>query len=572
MEMLSASGPRIVGGGGGGIGAKEGDNNLSSLLGDNLQLSSTINPPVYYVAVKEVIKSVSVKRCKILLASESATDKTLEERDNEISNTKTSPVFKDESMFLTFNQTRNSDTTTKDLIIIGCLNSVLVHDNSNKNNFISINTSSPINSITNDLMNRLEHFPDQLTICGGSQKIYALKFEYGLVGNNLNVEISSERSTGDTVTCLVQGKSDCQDLVITGSIERKIRIYQLDSYDQNIQPCCLTLEETGQVNCLCPILTQLSDRHQKRQDNMNIQDSSRGLRYLPPVNEQNLSFSREIGEQMSYFSYGIESASIGVYRLLGQTKMISNNEKQVLSAERLWRQKCKYSPSHMLMYDINGDGYDELIIGYKNGRIEARSPFTGQLLSSSKCFTKSDRLSGLTVIDYYLDGKTTVLLACSTNGSVVGFKPRIVRPRIPLKGYSLPTRQNFDASHDEEWVNSLSVNGETTILETIEDGEDLNNSNRVFMKEEIANLHIETSSDQTKINICETKQSFDLLQKVNVLQMEQMDLERRACRIYHTNMHRSSKFSPSDVNIDHKWDFASEAVSLEPFESNIFFL
>lgn len=418
-------------------------------------------------------------------------------------------------------------------------------------------------------MNLLEHFPDQLTICGGSQKIYALKFEYGLVGNNLNVEISSERSTGDTVTCLVQGKLDCQDLVVTGSIEHKIRIYQLDSYDQNIQPCSLALEETGQVNCLCPILTRLSDKHQQRQDDLNVQDSSHGLRYLPSVNERNLSSSREIGEQMSYFSYGIESASIGVYRLLSQTKMISNNEKQVISAERLWRQKCKHSPLHMLMYDINGDGYDELIVGYKSGRIEARSPFTGQLLSSSKCFTKSDRLSGLTVIDYYLDGKTTVLLACSTNGSVVGFKPRVVRPRIPLKGYSLPKRQNFGAFLDEDWINSLSVNGE--ILKTIEDGEDCNNS-RVCMKEETANLHIETSGDQTKINICETKQSFDLLQKVNVLQMEQMDLERRACRIYHTNMHQSSKFFPSDVNIDHKWDFDSEAVSLDAFESNVFFL
>lgn len=545
--------------------ADEGDDNLSSLLGNTLQPSQITKPPVCYIAVKEVIRSVSVKRCKVLFTPESITNNTLEGLDNEGVGTKTSLEFTGGNMFLSYNQTRNSNTATRDLIIIGCSNSVLVYDNSNKNNLININTLSSVNSITNDSIISTENFPYQLTICGGSQKIYALKLEYGLSGDNLNVEISSERSTGDTVNCLIQGKLSGQDLVITGSVERKIRIYQLDSFDQNIQPCSLTLEETGQINCLCPIPTQSTGKQQ------DVENSSHESRYLPSVNEQNFSFTKQTDEQMNYFSYGIESASIGVYRLICQTKIISNVQRQNISTERLWRQKCKYSPICMLMYDINGDGYDELIIGFKNGRIEARSPFTGQLLCTTRCFTRSDRLSGLAVIDYYLDGKANVLLACSTNGLVVGFKPSVVRPRMPLIGYGLPTKQNFDDSRDEDWLNSMSVNNETTILKTIEDGEDCG-SNQVFMKEETANLHIGSRNDQTKINICETKQSFDLLQKVNVLQMEQMDLERRVCRIYHMSMHQSSKFFPSDVNIDHKWDFDLEEVSLRAFKSESLFL
>lgn len=504
-----------------------------------------------------------------MFTPENITSKPLEERQDEASKTKIQSEFTDESMLLSYNQNlqpKNSDPTTKDFILIGCSNSVLAYDNSNMNNLININTSSSINSITNDSIIRAGNSLDRLSICGGSQKIYALKLEYGHVGNNLNVEVSSERSTGDTVTCLIQGKLNCQDLVITGSVENRIRVYKLDSFDQNIQPCCLTLDETGQINCLCPILTQSTEKQR------DVQNLSHEPRYLPSVAEHNFSSSKEIGEQMSYFSYGIESSSIGVYRLIGQTKIVSNIKKQTISAERLWRQKCKYTPICMLMYDINGDGYDELIIGFKNGRIEARSPFTGQLLGTTRCFTRSDRLSGLAVIDYYLDGKAIVLLACSTNGLVVGFKPRVSRPRIPLRGYDMPTRQNYENSRDEDWLDSISVNSEATILKTIEDEED-RCSNQVFMKkEETANLHIRSQSDKTKINICETKQSFDLLQKVNLLQLEQMNLERRACRIYHTSMHQSSKFFPSDVNIDHKWDFDSEAVSLKASKSNILFL
>lgn len=517
---------------------------------DEPQRSTSTKSQPYYISVNDVIRTVAVTS----IASNHSTDNLNAE-------------------------IRIKPLDSRDLLLIGCANSVLIYDSLSQNNVISVRTATPINAFSNDRV----QVTNPSIVCGGPQKVYALRFDCWFQdGRSISAEVSSERSTRDTITCLTSGSFDGLELVLTGSTEQKLRAYQLDSFDHNIQACKLTIEEGGPISCICAVNT-------KQQQESTSEPPALPKTNLPPVatkldpltNTSSPDKVKASDEQMSHFAFGTENGTIGVHRLffVAQTdSVVSPRGESKLSAERLWRQKCKQTPMTMLLYDINGDGLDELVVGFVSGRLEARSPFTGQLLATTRCFKSSDKLTSLTVIDYHNDG-SLMLLACSTGGSMVGFKPRSSRPRVALQGYSLPDQQKKSRDQADGVFASLgqipgcvATATSSSSMRTIdEDDSSGQASGDVSMKHGV-DLHIESSQLNELVveadlgnrpSKSDARQSHDLLLKVNALLVEQMELEKKACHAYYTNVYQASKFrSTADVSIGHRWDFDVIEVSL----------
>lgn len=570
---------------------KQNEGSEFSLLSPFVSSPDSHQPPVHIISVKDVIRTISVKsfttRVPILNCDQQPPNSKIAD-DGEI--TPSTSVGKLMPML---------PKHIKDLLLIGCTHSILIYDTMSQTNLLNINTSAVTNVISMDyssLATTGAPFQQQLpVICGGQQKIYAFKLDFHPDNNNFNLdaEISSERSTSDTISCLIQGQFNRQDLVITGSVERKLRIYFLDLFDYNIQACKLTIEEGSQINCLFPIYTDCTTTQNISQNESQV---SRQDSLLPPVNQTNDQLAgAQASEQMNYFAYGLENGIIGVYRLLMSVDSTIDNSLAsaatttgVIATERLWRHRSKQVPLTIMMYDIDGDGQDELLIGFKNSRLEARSPFTGQLLATTRCFKSSDRLVGLVTMSLeepssgqqIANNSNGSLVACSTYGSLVGFKPPFQRSRRPLRGFSVPSSslarsknsRQLDSQPSDDWTTSLAAAHASLLADTMEGTTDLGsmiNETTTTLRDESMvardNLHIELNSDNTRPSKCDAKQSSELLQRVSVLQNEQMELERKACQVYHATMHQTQASldlnGPTSANISHCWDFDYATVS-----------
>lgn len=81
-----------------------------------------------------------------------------------------------------------------------------------------------------------------------------------------------------------------------------------------------------------------------------------------------------------------------------------------LSMRRLFQSKNQ--PMCIVAFDIDGDGKPELITGWSNGKVDARSIRTGEVLCKDS-FGHS--IAGIVVADYCLDG-TDQLIVCSVDG------------------------------------------------------------------------------------------------------------------------------------------------------------
>lgn len=63
-------------------------------------------------------------------------------------------------------------------------------------------------------------------------------------------------------------------------------------------------------------------------------------------------------------------------------------------------------------YDLNNDGVPELITGWSNGKIDARSDRSGEVVYKD---TLDSAVAGIVCSDYKLDGNQQ-LLCCSVEG------------------------------------------------------------------------------------------------------------------------------------------------------------
>nr|CCA20224.1 bardetBiedl syndrome 2 protein putative [Albugo laibachii Nc14] len=101
------------------------------------------------------------------------------------------------------------------------------------------------------------------------------------------------------------------------------------------------------------------------------------------------------------FGYALQNGTVGVYR----------------GKNRAWRVKSNKVPTSLHSFDVNGDGEPELIIGWGNGKIEARKVANGELVHK---YSLSASIAGIVSGDYQMDG-TKQLICFVSDGGVHGY-------------------------------------------------------------------------------------------------------------------------------------------------------
>jgi len=104
------------------------------------------------------------------------------------------------------------------------------------------------------------------------------------------------------------------------------------------------------------------------------------------------------------FGYGLANGTVGVYDKPGA---------------RRWRVKSKHQVSAITGFDLDGDGYPELVSGWMNGKFEVRSDRTGEVVFKDNLGAP---ISAILQADYRCDGHVEVLV-CSADGEVRGYLP-----------------------------------------------------------------------------------------------------------------------------------------------------
>ncbi|KPI88725.1 hypothetical protein ABL78_2185 [Leptomonas seymouri] len=108
------------------------------------------------------------------------------------------------------------------------------------------------------------------------------------------------------------------------------------------------------------------------------------------------------------FAYLLENGTVGVYE----------------RGERLWRVKGKSAPVSAVFCDVDGDGVEELVVGWRSGRVEVRTDRGGGLEKGGAVLfrdTYSTAVAAVLAEDYRQDG-TPLPLICTVDGTVRGLK------------------------------------------------------------------------------------------------------------------------------------------------------
>uniref|UniRef100_A0A8C6SIR0 BBSome complex member BBS2 n=1 Tax=Neogobius melanostomus TaxID=47308 RepID=A0A8C6SIR0_9GOBI len=138
----------------------------------------------------------------------------------------------------------------------------------------------------------------------------------------------------------------------------------------------------------------------------------------------------------SRFGYALANGTVGVYD----------------RSSRYWRIKSKNHAMSIHAFDLNADGVVELITGWSNGKIDARSDRTGEVIFNKDNFTSS--VAGVVEGDYRLDGQKQ-LICTSTEGEVRGYLPASKE----LKGNLM------DSSAEQDHIRELSQRKQNLLLE-----------------------------------------------------------------------------------------------------------
>ncbi|XP_078067235.1 BBSome complex member BBS2 isoform X1 [Mustelus asterias] len=135
------------------------------------------------------------------------------------------------------------------------------------------------------------------------------------------------------------------------------------------------------------------------------------------------------------FGYALANGTVGVYD----------------RATRYWRIKSKNHAMSIHAFDLNSDGVCELITGWSNGKIDARSDRTGEVIFKDN-FTNS--VAGIVEEDYRMDGQTQ-LICCSIEGEVRGYLPA----SREMKGNLM------DTNAEQDLIRELSQRKQNLLLE-----------------------------------------------------------------------------------------------------------
>uniref|UniRef100_A0A4W4H8M2 Bardet-Biedl syndrome 2 protein homolog n=1 Tax=Electrophorus electricus TaxID=8005 RepID=A0A4W4H8M2_ELEEL len=137
----------------------------------------------------------------------------------------------------------------------------------------------------------------------------------------------------------------------------------------------------------------------------------------------------------SRFGYALANGTVGVYD----------------HTARYWRIKSKNHAMSIHAFDLNDDGVVELITGWSNGKIDARSDRTGEVIFKDNF---SSSVAGLVEGDYRMDGHVQ-LICTSVEGEVRGYLPA----SKDLKGNLM------DVSVEQDLVRELSQRKHNLLLE-----------------------------------------------------------------------------------------------------------
>ncbi|TRY66623.1 hypothetical protein DNTS_034060 [Danionella cerebrum] len=137
----------------------------------------------------------------------------------------------------------------------------------------------------------------------------------------------------------------------------------------------------------------------------------------------------------SRFGYALANGTVGVYD----------------RTARYWRIKSKNHAMSIHAFDLNADGVVELITGWSNGKIDARSDRTGEVIFKDNF---SSSVAGIVEGDYRMDGQVQ-LICTSVEGEVRGYLPA----SREMKGNLM------DASVEQDLIRELSQRKQNLMLE-----------------------------------------------------------------------------------------------------------
>ncbi|DBA02908.1 TPA: hypothetical protein N0F65_005935 [Lagenidium giganteum] len=101
------------------------------------------------------------------------------------------------------------------------------------------------------------------------------------------------------------------------------------------------------------------------------------------------------------FGYALANGTVGVYK----------------GKHRAWRVKSKNTPVAVHSFDIDGDGEKEIVIGWNNGKFEARKIANGEVVHKDMFGAP---VAAIVSADYRMDGNEEVI-CCSTEGEIRGY-------------------------------------------------------------------------------------------------------------------------------------------------------
>ncbi|XP_067575936.1 Bardet-Biedl syndrome 2 protein isoform X4 [Pseudorca crassidens] len=137
----------------------------------------------------------------------------------------------------------------------------------------------------------------------------------------------------------------------------------------------------------------------------------------------------------SRFGYALSNGTVGVYD----------------KTARYWRIKSKNHAMSIHAFDLNSDGVCELITGWSNGKVDARSDRTGEVIFKDNF---SSAVAGVVEGDYRMDGHIQ-LICCSVDGEIRGYLPDTAEMRGNL----------MDTSVEQDLIRELSQKKQNLLLE-----------------------------------------------------------------------------------------------------------
>uniref|UniRef100_A0A3Q2DAX2 Bardet-Biedl syndrome 2 n=1 Tax=Cyprinodon variegatus TaxID=28743 RepID=A0A3Q2DAX2_CYPVA len=137
----------------------------------------------------------------------------------------------------------------------------------------------------------------------------------------------------------------------------------------------------------------------------------------------------------SRFGYALANGTVGVYD----------------RTARYWRIKSKNHAMSIHAFDLNADGVVELITGWSNGKIDARSDRTGEVIFKDNF---SSSVAAVVEGDYRLDGQKQ-LICTSIEGEVRGYLPA----SKDFKGNLM------DSNTEQDLIRELSQRRQNLLLE-----------------------------------------------------------------------------------------------------------